>query len=283
MRQRRPLPIVRWLGRALLFGWCGLVFAFLVLPIAAIVPLSFNAGSFLTYPLDGFSWRWYEEVLTGERWRAALLNSLIVTLPAVALATILGTLAALGLSQARFRGRGALLALLLSPLVVPVIIVAVGLYFFYAPLGLSNGYAGLILANTVLGAPFVLVTVLATLAGFDPTLTRAAMSLGASPWRAFQRVTLPLILPGIVSGALFAFATAFDEVVVVLFLGGPQQRTLSRELFDGLREHVTPSITAVATLLILLATALMVVMEALRRRAERLKTRAKEEAGASGQ
>jgi len=273
MRAGSPIPLSQRAGRWALLVLCALVFAFLVLPIFAIVPLSFNGGSFLTYPLDGFSWRWYEEVFTTEKWVRAMRNSLIIAVPATLLATVLGTLAALGLSTARFRGQGLLTGLLISPMVVPLIISAVGMYFFYAPLGLTNSYIGLILAHTALGAPFVFVTVSATLAGFDTSLIRAGASLGAPPPTVFFRIIVPLILPGLVSGALFAFATSFDEVVVVLFVGGPEQRTLPREIFDGIREHVTPAITAVATLLILLATTLMVTMEMLRRRTERLSGR----------
>ena len=273
MRTGSPIPLSQRATRIAFLVLCALVFAFLVLPIFAIVPLSFNGGSFLTYPLDGFSWRWYEEVFTTEKWVRAMRNSLIIAVPATTLATVLGTLAALGLSRARFRGQGLLTGLLISPMVVPLIISAVGMYFFYAPLGLTNSYVGLILAHTALGAPFVFVTVSATLAGFDTSLIRAASSLGAPPPTVFLRVIVPLILPGLVSGALFAFATSFDEVVVVLFIGGPEQRTLPREIFDGIREHVTPAITAVATLLILFATTLMVTMELLRRRTERLSGR----------
>lgn len=268
-----PVSPLQRLGRWLFIGVCVLVFAFLVLPILVVVPLSFNGGSFLTYPLDGVSLRWYEQVFTTERWVRALANSLIIAVPATILATVLGTLAALGLAQAEFRGKALLSAVLISPMVVPVIITAVGMYFAYAPYGLVNSYLGLILAHTALGAPFVLITVSATLAGFNRSLIRAAASLGAPPVTVFFRIVLPLILPGLVSGALFAFATSFDEVVVVLFLAGPDQRTLPRELFDGIREHVTPAITAVATLLVLLASALMLAMEMLRRRSERLKAR----------
>lgn len=273
MRAGSPIPLSQRATRIAFLALCALVFAFLVLPIFAIVPLSFNGGSFLTYPLDGFSWRWYEEVFTTEKWVRAMRNSLIIAVPATLLATVLGTLAALGLSTARFRGQGVLTGLLISPMVVPLIISAVGMYFFYAPLGLTNSYIGLILAHTALGAPFVFVTVSATLAGFDTSLIRAGASLGAPPPTVFFRIIVPLILPGLVSGALFAFATSFDEVVVVLFIGGPEQRTLPREIFDGIREHVTPAITAVATLLILFATTLMVTMELLRRRTERLSGR----------
>ncbi len=273
MRMRTPCSPGQRIARALFLLYCGAVFGFLVLPLFAVVPLSFNTGSFLTYPLDGLGLRWYEDVFTTARWLTAMRNSLVIALPATLLATVLGTLAALGLTLARFPGKALIGGLLISPMVVPLIITAVGVYFFYAPLGLTNSFLGLILVHTALGAPFVVVTVAATLSGFDRTLARAGASLGAPPLTVLFRVVLPLILPGIVSGALFAFATSFDEVVVVLFVGGPGQRTLPRELFDGLREHVTPAITAVATLLILLATLLMVAMEILRRRAERLRGR----------
>lgn len=265
-----PRPLAARLFRLGFVFYCALVFAFLVLPIVAIMPLSVNGGSFLTYPLDGLSLRWYEEVFTTSKWVRAMRNSLVIAVPATLLATVLGTLAALGLQAARFPARAFVNGLLISPMVVPVIITAVGLYFFYAPLGLTSSFTGLILAHTALGAPFVLVTVSATLSRFDPTLARAAGSLGAPPHTVFFRIVLPLILPGLVSGALFAFATSFDEVVVVLFLGGPGQRTLPREIFDGIREHVTPAITAVATILIVFASALMITMEMLRRRSERL-------------
>lgn len=265
MRQRLP--------RLLLFAYAGLVIVFLVAPILAIVPLSFNAGSFLTYPLDGLSLRWYEEVLTTERWLRALRNSLIIAVPATALALILGTLAAVGVAQARIRGKAIITGLVISPMIVPHIIIAVGLYFFFAPLGLVNSFAGLILAHAALGTPFVFVTVSATLVTLDPSLARAAASLGAPPSVVFFRVIMPLIGPGLIAGGLFAFATSFDDVIVVLFLGGPGERTLPREIFDGIREHVTPAITAVATILIILATALLAATEALRRRNERLALR----------
>lgn len=248
-----------------------LVLGFLILPILVIVPLSFSSGSFLNFPLPGLSLRWYQELLGSERWLSSLRNSVVVACAATLLATVLGTLAALGLQRARFPGRSLLLALVISPMVVPLVIVAVGVYFFYAPLGLTGSLIGLTLAHTALAVPFVVITVSATLQGFDANLSRAAASLGADPATAFFRVTLPIILPGVVSGALFAFVTSFDEVVVALFLTGPQERTLPRQMFDGIRENISPVIAAAATLLIVLSVLLMTVMEALRRRGERLR------------
>ena len=217
--------------RTVLYVSSGLVLFFLMAPILAIVPLSFNSGTFLTYPLDGLSFRWYHTFLASEQWMRALRNSFIIGISSAVLATALGTVAALGLTRADFRGKGLVMAILLSPMIVPVVIVAVGFYFFFAPLGLTASYTGLILAHTALGTPFVVITVAATLKGFDDNLARAAASLGAAPVTTFFKVILPLIAPGVASGALFAFATSFDEVVVVLMVAGPEQRTLPRGVF----------------------------------------------------
>lgn len=257
--------IVRGLFRA----WCALVLAFLLLPIAAVVPLSFSSGSFLTYPLPGWSLRWYAEVLGGERWLQALLNSLRVGLSATALALLLGTLAALGLARQRGLWATVLKALMLSPMIVPVILVAVGSYFFLAPLALTSTFTGLTLAHTVIAVPFVVVPVLTALDGLDPNLARAAAACGATPTVAFLRVTLPSIVPAMASGALFAFAASFDDVVIALLVAGPEQRTLPREMFSGLRDSITPALTAVATIMIVFSTALFLLMQSLQRRARR--------------
>ncbi len=250
--------------------FCGLVFLFLVLPLLAIVPLSFNAGSFLTYPLTGLSLRWYAELFASDRWLGPFQNSLVLALLTTVSATVLGTVGALGLTRLRPGVRHAVGALVLSPLIVPVVITAVGTYFLFAPLGLTNNFAGLVLAHTVLAVPFVVITVSATLHGFDVTMVRAASSLGAPPLTVFRRVMLPLILPGVVSGAVFAFATSFDEIVIALFLAGPSQRTLPLQMLSGVREEISPTITAAATLLVILSTLLLAATELLRRRAARL-------------
>ncbi|KQY97287.1 polyamine ABC transporter permease [Pseudolabrys sp. Root1462] len=257
--------------RAVLYVTSGLVLFFLMAPIFAIVPLSFNSGTFLTYPLDGLSLRWYNAFIASEQWMRALRNSFVIGISSAVLATALGTLAALGLTRADFRGKGLVMAILLSPMIVPVVIVAVGFYFFFAPLGLTASYTGLILAHTALGTPFVVITVAATLKGFDENLARASASLGAAPVETFFKVILPLIAPGVASGALFAFATSFDEVVVVLMVAGPEQRTLPREMFSGLRENISPTITAVATIMILVSVVMLASLEMLRRRNERLR------------
>ncbi len=248
-----------------------LVFVFLMAPILAIVPLSFSSGAYLTYPLPGLSLRWYADFLNSPRWMLSLKNSAIIGVASAVLSMALGTLAALGLAQWKSRWKPLVLALVLSPMVVPVVITAVGVYFFFAPLGLTGNYLGLILVHTALATPFVVITVSATLQGFDMTLARAAASLGASPLLTFRRVILPLILPGLASGALFAFATSFDEVVTVLFLAGPEQRTLPREMFSGMRENISPTITAVAVVLTVISIGFLTLIELLRRRNERLK------------
>ena len=266
------------LGNWLLKISSWLVLLFLIVPILVIVPLSFNAEPFfsftegmLTLQPDAWSLRWYEQVFNDPRWLLAIKNSFIIGFFATLLATVLGTCAAVGLARDDMPLRRFITALLLSPMIVPLIITAAGMFFFYSSLNLAGTYLGVIIAHAALGTPFVIITVTATLSGFDYSLVRAALNLGASPLRVFFDVILPLIRPGVISGALFAFITSFDEVVVVLFMAGPQQRTIPRQMFSGLREQINPSILAVATLLILLSIMLLVTLELLRRRSQRLR------------
>ena len=258
-------------GRIVLWIVAILVLVFLITPLLVIVPLSFSSGTMLTLPLPGWSLRWYAEVVNSEPWQNSLLHSLIVGVIATVLATTLGTLAALGLTRADFPGKSLLMGILISPMIAPLVIVAAGAYFFLLPLGLTNSLFGLALVHAALGAPFVLITVSATLAGLDPSLPRAAANLGAPPTVVFRKVILPLIAPGVISGGLFAFVTSFDEVVVAMFLTGPANRTLPRQMFDGLRDNISPAILAVATLLIAVAILLLATVEYLRRRNLRLR------------
>jgi len=264
-------PIQRlwfWLHRII----CALVLLFLVLPVLVIAPLSFTSSTLLIYPIPEFSLRWYEDFFSSAEWMRSVKNSLIVAPAATLLATVLGILAAIGLTRGEFRGKALLMSLVISPMVVPVVIVGVACYLAFAPLGIGNSYWGLIITHAALGVPFVIITVSATLQGFDFNLVRAAQSLGASPLLAFFRVTLPMIAPGVISGALFAFATSFDEVVVTLFLAGPEQATLPRQMFSGIRENLSPTIAAAATLLIGFSVVLLLTLEWLRRRSEKLRT-----------
>lgn len=263
----RLFPVLLWLAG-------GLVILFLVAPIVAIVPLSFNAEPFFTYPMPGLSLRWYQEFFGSEVWQLALKNSVIVAVLATILSTVLGTLAAIGLTRPDCPARATLTAILISPMIVPVIVSAVGIYYAFAAVGLLNSLTGLVLAHTAIGAPFVVITVTATLASFDHNLMRAAASLGATPVEAVMRVMLPIIAPGVVSGALFAFVTSFDEVVIALFISGSEQRTLPRQMWSGVRETLSPTIAAVATLLILFSTVFLMTVQWLQRRAERQKVMA---------
>ena len=258
---------------AIYLGVCTLIFVFLVAPILVIVPLSFNAEPYFTFTEgmlrfdpDAWSLRWYREIAAGGAWTGPLANSLLIGVAATALATTLGTLAALGLASPAMPMRRFVTALLISPMVTSVIISATGMFFFYSDLRLTQTHVGIILAHAALGTPFVVITVTATLSAFDPTLLRAAASLGANPLYAFRRVQLPLIAPGVLSGGLFAFAASFDEVVVVLFMAGGGQRTIPRQMWSGIREQISPAILAVATFLVLFAVLLLATVEYLRRR-----------------
>lgn len=269
MRQQGTLILRLW--NSVFNFYSAAVLLFLIVPILVIVPLSFNSSAFLSYPLSGFSLRWYQTFFSSQEWIGALGNSLLIAPLATLLATVLGVLAAMGLVRGEFRGKGLVMAILISPMVAPVVIIAVGMFFFFAKLSLLNSYIGLVLAHALLGVPFVVITVIAVLKNYDTSLSRAAASLGASPLLTFRKVTLPLIAPGVFSGALFAFATSFDEVVVTLFLASPRQRTLPIQMFAGIRENLDPTIAAAATLMIGASLILLIVMEVLRRRGEKMR------------
>ncbi|HCN71267.1 MAG: polyamine ABC transporter permease [Pusillimonas sp.] len=251
----------------------GLVLFFLLLPILIVIPLSFNAEPFFTFTegmlrLDpnAYSLQWYKAIADSAKWKLAVQNSFLIGLCATFIATTLGTLAAVGLASATMPWRRAITALLLSPMIVPLIIVAAGMFFFYTRFNLVASFWGIVIAHAALGVPFVIITVTATLSQFDQTLYRAGLSMGASPFKVFCTIIVPLIRPGVISGALFAFGISFDEVIVVLFLAGPDQITIPRQMFSGLREQINPTILAVATLLIVFSVALLATLEVLRRR-----------------
>ena len=257
---------------------CGAIFVFLITPILVVMPLSFNAEDFFTFTPEmlrfdpeGYSLKHYRDFLTNPEWTRAVKNSLLIAPVATLISVSLGTLAAIGLSQSHVPGKRAIMAILISPMIVPLIISATGMYFFYSKIGIVGTYWGVVLAHAVLGIPFVIITVTATLVGFDRSLTRAAANMGADPVTTFFRVQMPLILPGVISGGLFAFITSFDEVVVVLFIGSAELQTLPWQMFTGLREQISPTILAVATILVGISICLLTVLELLRRRSERLR------------
>ena len=277
---------------------CGLIFLFLILPVLIVLPLSFNVEPYFSFTpgmlsLDpeAFSLRWYKDIFrngmaapdepfdmawladtwNNAQWMRAIRNSFFIGICAPLLSTALGTLAAIGLSRSEMPYRRLIMSILISPMIVPLVITAAGMFFFYSKIQLSQTYIGVIMAHAVLGTPFVIITVTATLVGFDKSLVRAANSLGAGPIQTFFKVQMPLIIPGVISGGLFAFITSFDEVVAVLFLASPEQRTIPRQMWSGIREQISPTILAVATLLVLLSIVLLTVIELLRRRSERLR------------
>ena len=260
--------------------FCGLVFFFLIAPLFVILPLSFNAEQYIHFSAkmlaldpEGFSLRWYEDMIYGTKnpWGLATKNSLIIAFFATIGSTLLGTVAALGLSSRHMPYKAAFMALLISPMIVPLIISGTAIFFFMAKVGLAATHTGIIIAHIILGTPFVVITVTATLTGFDHSVTRAAASLGRNPVHTFRKITLPLIMPGVISGALFAFVTSFDEVIVVLFLAGLENTTIPIQMWVGLREQLSPTILAVATCLIVMSTLILVSAELLRRRSDRLR------------
>lgn len=268
---------------------CGAIFVFLITPILVVLPLSFNAQDFFTFTPEmlrfdpeGYSLKHYRDFFTNNEWQRSFKNSLIIAPIATVISVSLGTLAAIGLSQSHVPGKRAIMAILISPMIVPLIISATGMFFFYSSIGnflegslgfnkTFVGYVKVVLAHAVLGVPFVIITVTATLVGFDRSLTRAAANMGADPVTTFFKVQMPLIMPGVISGGLFAFITSFDEVVVVLFVGSASQKTLPWQMFTGLREQISPTILAVATILVVISIALLTTLEILRRRSERLR------------
>ncbi len=266
------------LGARALAWFSYLVLFFLILPILVIVPLSFNVEPFFSFTagmlrLDpaAYSLRWYHEIYTNPNWMLAIRNSFVIGIAATVVATVLGTLAAVGMTSRYMPFKNLIMAVMLAPMIVPLIIMAAGMFFFYTRYNIAGTYAGIIMAHAALGIPFVIISVMATLSGFDRALYHAGLGMGASPVRAFMDITMPIIRPGVITGALFAFATSFDEVVIVIFLAGPGQRTIPRQMFSGLREQINPTILAVATLLIAVSVLFLISLELLRRRSERMR------------
>jgi putative spermidine/putrescine transport system permease protein len=245
-----------------------LIGVWLLAPMLVVIPMSLTDRQSLSFPPSGWSLEWYERFFTEEQWHGALLSSLQIALLVTVLATVLGTAAAFALVRGRFPGKAAVNALLLAPLVVPVVIVAIAVFGVYLRWRLSGTVRGFVMAHTALALPFVIITVSASLRGFDRRLELAAANLGASPWATFRKVTLPLILPGVLSGALFAFITSFDEVVVALFLQSPDVRTLPVQMFTSVTREVDPTIAAASTMILVLTTALLVLFAFTRRQEE---------------
>ncbi len=278
-----------WHYTYLLF--CGFVLFFLVAPLVVVIPLSFTSSPFLNFTPemlsldpDGFSLRWYRglfgicgniedsiSTLCTDKWMTGAQKSLIIAVISTLLATAIGTVAALALSSEHMPARRLIMAMMISPLIVPLIITASGMAFFFATINLTATLSGIVLAHTILGLPFVVITVTSTLVGFDKSLMRAGANLGGTPAYNFFKIQMPLIAPGMISGALFAFITSFDEIVIILFIGGPQQHTLPLQMWSGIRQEISPTILSAATILVLFSVVLLTTLEMLRRRSERLR------------
>lgn len=256
-------------GKWLFYLLCALIFLFLILPIFVIIPISFSSAKFLQFPPEGFSLQWYADYFGSRTWVSATIFSFQVAILTMLCATFLGTLASLALVRGDFKGKKLIYGILLSPLIIPFIIVAVALYYFFSKLHLIGTMSGLVMAHTCLAIPFVVVNVTATLQGFDITLERAALSLGANRLVTFMKITFPLIRPGVITGALFAFITSFDEVVIAIFISGSRAVTLPKQMWDGIRVSINPTISAVASLLIIFSIFLLLSAEILRRHAEK--------------
>ena len=271
--------------------FCCVVFFFLIAPLVAIIPISFSKSPFmvftegmLAWPPDPEAWsfRWYrymvgictDKVLTtpcGNKWMIGTVNSFFVGFVSTFFATALGTLAALGLSRPHMPYKALIMSILISPMIVPLIITAAGMFFFYAKINLVYTFTGIILAHIALSTPFVVITVTATLVGFDMNMVKASQSLGAKPMRTFFKVIMPLILPGVISGALFAFITSFDEVVIVMFMASLDQLTIPKQMWAGIRQEISPVILCMATCLVALSIFLLTTVELLRRRSEKMR------------
>ena len=271
--------------------FCGVVFFFLIAPLVAIIPISFSKSPFmlftdgmLSWPPDPEAWsfRWYKYMVgictdknlttpCGNKWMTGTVNSFFIGFVSTFIATVLGTLAALGLSRPHMPFKGIIMSILISPMIVPLIITAAGMFFFYAKVNLVYTFTGIILAHVALSTPFVVITVTATLVGFDTNMTKAAQSLGARPIKTFFKVIMPLILPGVISGALFAFITSFDEVVVVMFMASLNELTIPKQMWAGIRQEISPVILCMATCLVALSIFLLTTVELLRRRSEKMR------------
>jgi putative spermidine/putrescine transport system permease protein len=260
---QRPGP-----GTVALLGWAGAVLVFLLAPVLIILIVSFSAADYLSFPPPGLSLRWYRRFLGVPTWRQAIGVSVQVASLTMVFATALGLAAAVALVRGRFRGKGAVYAFLLSPAIVPTVITAIGLYFFFVRLKATGSILAMALGHTVLALPIVVIIIAATLQGFDTRLEQAALSLGASRFTALRRVTLPLIAPGVLSAALFAFLTSFDELLIPLFLSGVEVQTLTVRIWNSLTLEVDPTIAAVSTFLIGVTTTVLGISALLGRRGE---------------
>ena len=267
MRGKKLKDQSPWLyGKIVFYIVCALILLFLILPIFVVIPLSFTADRYWTFPPSGFSLRWWHEFFSNVKWTSAMVTSLKVAIVATIISTVLGTGASFTLVRGKFRGKNLILSIILLPQIIPFIIVAISLYFFFAELHLIGNWIIVALGHAVLALPIVVVIISTTLKGFDRTVEYAAMNLGANRLRTYLRITFPMIRPGILVSALFAFMTSFDELLIALFLGGERAATIPKRMWEGLRYEINPTIAVVASMLIIFSVAMLFLVEILRRR-----------------
>lgn len=259
-------------GWWLLYAAGILITIYLILPSFIVIPVSFNDSILLKFPPEKYSLRWYQSFLSRPDWTGALWLSLKLGVGVMIVSTILGVLASIGLVRGNFPGKGVLRAFLISPMIVPVVVTALGFYYFYGELKLSGNPWSLLISHTCMAIPIVIIIVSATLDGVSPNLERAAQNLGATPRQAFTKIVLPIIRPGIITGALFAFILSFDEVVIAAFIGGYRSSTLPKKMFENVRDEMDPTVAAISTLLVLISVVLLVVVGWLNNRSRKLKS-----------
>ncbi|KAB2846483.1 MAG: ABC transporter permease [Hyphomicrobiaceae bacterium] len=256
------LPIGRWL----LNTFVALVLVFLVLPSLFVIPMSLGEDPFIAFPPKGLTLKWYREFFSAADWLRATGFSLSIAVGTTVIATVIGTLASIALERGTLPGAKLIETVSLAPLILPHIVLAIGLYLVFAPIGLTGNFAGFVIAHTLLSVPYVVITVTAALRRVDPLLELAALNCGASRSRAFLWVVLPDIAPSVAGGAVFAFLASFDEATVAFFISGVEGKTITRKLFEDIDYNLTPVIAAASTIMMLLAFLLMGSVEWLRRR-----------------
>jgi len=248
-------------GKMAIYGFAVLVLIFLVLPTLIVIPMSFSSARYLEFPPPGFSLRWYENFFNTPSWVDSFTYSIKVGLCAAILAAVFGVMASIVLARVKSKWVDAIYYVTMTPMIVPLVIIAVSLYSAYIQMKLQGTFIGLVIAHTVIAIPYVITTVSGSLRVFDIRIEQAAISLGAHPLKAFMKITVPIISPSLLSGALFAFITSFDELIVSIYVSGVTSKTLPVRMWEGIRIEIDPTITAISAILIMITVAFFVCMQ----------------------
>jgi len=254
---KRPFSLTNLIGYVI----CVAILLFLILPTILVIPMSFSSSSFLKFPPTGFSLKWYQEYFSDPQWMRATWFSLRIAVLTTIASVIIGTAAAVALIRGVVPGKETINALVLAPLIVPHIIVGIAAYQQFAPLQLTGTILGFVLIHTALGVPYVVLIVSAGLSRLDTSLEMAALNLGASRFRAFFDVTLPLIMPAVAASAVFAFLSSFDESIVSFFISGVEEKTITRKMFEDIDFNLSPVIAAVSTVIVVVTVGLMALSQ----------------------